>query len=98
MKKNRCAQEMILDLVMRHECTVKIRPPMMRHVPEVELIISRDEYYASATIDLERVSLIEGQQEEMVCRIIERAAADLFRYPYKRMIEKHFHKEAEKDE
>lgn len=92
MKKNECAQEMILDLVIRHGCEVKIRPHV-RGGRAVEIVIQHRGAFSATAIDLERIEMMRGHQEEMVCREIDRAAMDLFRLPYREMFEKHFSKE-----
>ena len=94
MKKNECAQEMILDLVMRHGCEVRIRPHVVG-LRAVEIVIHHRGEFSSIAIDLERIEWMKDHQEEAVCREIEMAAIDLFRLPYREMIDKHFH--AKKD-
>lgn len=92
MKKNECAQEMILDLVMRHGCEVKIRPYVGGGRP-VEIVIQHRGAFSATAIDLEKTGMFKANQEEIVCREIERTAMDLFRLPYREMFEKHFSKE-----
>lgn len=94
MKKNECAQEMILDLVMRHGCEVKIRPLPSQQMG-IEVVISHRGYHSAVAIDLVQMQLHSIPTEEIVCREIARAANDLFRYPYEQMMEKHFRKEDE---
>ena len=93
MKKNECAQEMILDLVIRHGCEVKIRP-YAGGGRAVEIVIQHRGAFSATAIDFERIGILAEHQEEIVCREIERAAMELFRLPYREMMEKHFHKEA----
>ncbi len=92
MKKNDCAQEMILDLVIRHGCEVKLRP-YVGGGRAVEIVIQHRGAFSATAIDLERIGMLEDHQEEIVCREIERTAMELFRLPYREMFEKHFHKE-----
>ena len=80
---------MILDLVIRHGCEVKIRP----HVGggrAVEIVIQHRGAFSATAIDLEQIGMFKANQEEIVCREIERTAMDLFRLPYREMFEKHF--------
>ena len=92
MKKNECAQEMILDLVMRHGCEVKIRP-CVGGGRAVEIVIAHRGAFSAVAIDLERMGIFRERQEEMVCREIEQTAMELFRLPYREIMEKHFSKE-----
>lgn len=89
MKKNECAQEMILDLVLRHGCEVRIRP-YVGGGRAVEMVIHHRGAFSSTAIDLNRIEWMKDHQEEIVCREIERTAMDLFRLPYREMIDKHF--------
>lgn len=94
MKKNECAQEMILDVVLRHGCEVKIRPRPGLIGNVIEIVFRHGDVKSAVTIDLEKLPYgISG--EEIACRSIERAIADLFRYPYREMVYKRFHKEGE---
>lgn len=92
MKKNECAQEMILDLVIRHGCEVKIRP-YVGGGRAFEIVIQHRGAFSATAIDLERIGILKDHQEEIVCRDIERAAMELFRLPYREMFDKHFRKE-----
>jgi hypothetical protein len=93
MKKNECAQEMILDLVMRHGCEVSIRP-VAGNGKAVQIIIRHREVSAGTVIDLEQIGRDGGRAEEIVCRAIERTAMAAFRHPYREMLKKHFDEEA----
>lgn len=93
MKKNECAQEMLLDLVMRHGCEVKIRPYPDVFRSAIEIVLAKEKRYASAVIDLTNMPCERIRQEEIVCRIIERTIVELFRDPYREMMDKHFRKE-----
>ena len=93
MKKNECAQEMILDLVMRHGCEVSIRP-VAGNGKAVQIIIRHREVSAGTVLDLEEIGSFRERREEIVCWEIERAAMNAFRHPYREMLEKHFSKEA----
>ena len=95
MKKNECAQEMILDLVRRHGCSVTIRPSSYRYRDAIDIVISQDNYHSSVAIDLNALSWGGEDPDECVCRMIERTADELFRAPYREMMDKHFHKENE---
>ena len=58
------------------------------------MVISHDGYHSAVAIDLDQLSYIDaGRQEKMVCHMIENAAIDLFRYPYREIMDKHFHEE-----
>lgn len=92
MKKNECALEMILDLVMRHGCEVKIRP-YAGGGRAVEIVIQHRGVFSANAIDLEKIGMLKANQDEIVCIEIERTAMDLFRLPYREMFEKHFRKE-----
>lgn len=96
MKKNECAQEMILDLVMRHGCEVKIRPLPSQQMG-IDVVISHRGYHSAVAIDLGQMQLCAIPTEEIVCRDIARAADDLFRHPYEQMMEKHFRKGEDHD-
>ena len=89
MKKNECAQEMILDLVMRHGCEVRIRP-YVGGGNAIEIVVHHRGAFSSVAIDFERIGLFKERQEEMVCRELELTAMELFRLPYREMMKKHF--------
>ena len=92
MKKNECAQEMILDLVIRHGCEVKLRP-YVGGGRAVEIVIQHRGAFSAVAIDFERMAMLRDHEEELVCREIERAVMELFRHPYQEMMKKHFRKE-----
>ena len=92
MKKNECAQEMILDLVMRNRCEVSLRP-VIGNEQAVEIVIRHRGASSGTVIDFERIGLFKERTEEIVCREIDRTAMDAFRYPYRKMFDKHFGKE-----
>lgn len=92
MKKNECAQEMILDLVMRNRCEVSLRPVVCSE-KAVEIVIRHRGSSSGTVIDLERIGLFKERTEEIVCREIERTAMDAFRFPYCEMLAKHFREE-----
>lgn len=83
MKKYECAQEMILDLVNRYGCEVKIRPAVPCSRNAIEIAISRDDI-RSAT----KIEMCPPPSETHVCSLIYRTAMELFKYPLDRIIEK----------
>ena len=89
MVKYECAQEIILDLVMRYGCEVKIKPHPYLIQNAIEVVIYHNDINATVTIDTSRTSPFISN-EEIACRAIMRATMDLFRYPYDRIYDKHF--------
>ena len=61
MKKNECAQEMILDLVIRHGCEVKLRP-YVGGGRAVEIVIQHRGAFSSTAIDFERIGILKDHQ------------------------------------
>ncbi len=95
MKKNECAQEMILDLVMRLGCEVILRPTKMPHGMALDVTIRHKGMSENAIIDLDRIGFCAKDAERIVCEILLRAIVKLFRFPYDMIIEKHFGEEGE---
>jgi len=95
MKKNECAQEMILDLVMRMGCEVILRPVQTPTVKALEIVFRHKGYSEATIIDFERLGYCAADAERITCEIISRSITRLFRFPYDRMIEKHFREGAD---
>lgn len=95
MKKNECAQEILLDLVMRMGCQVTLRPVQTPTVKALEIVIRHKGYSEAAIIDFERLGYCAEDAERIACDIILRSITRLFRFPYDRMVEKHFREEAD---
>lgn len=93
MKKNECAQEMILDLITRHGCEVKLYPHADKYRNAIEIVISHKGYHSGIVVDLNLPSYPSIPWEEIACREIARAAEKLFGYPYEQMMKKHFRRE-----
>ena len=90
MKKNECAQEMILDMVMRLGCEVILRRTKMPHGEVLDVTIRHKGISEKAIIDLDRIGFCAKDAERIVCEILIRTISKLFRFPYDMIIEKHF--------
>lgn len=90
MKKNECAQEMLLDFVMRMNGEVVLRPVRHPGGEGLELVLRHKGYNASTIIDFSRLGYCAADAERITCEIIRMELCKLFRLPYDEIMDKHF--------
>lgn len=87
---NNRAQEMLIELINGFGCEVILRPHPDPSSDAFEIIISLRGRKLGTVYSRLAVLNSSMPEEEYACKIIERMAASLILFPYKRMTNKHF--------